>query len=900
VNKQLKKATLANDADQVAYFTKRQGELAQQENAFRTLMGAEMTRLFGGQVKLDNAKIAQLTEAMAGLSAIRAHQLFVTKDPGYAPMTRRGRYNVRVFGKDELGEGFGQVVHNEGFDTKAEIQEFMKKNELTDNDVEITDKDELRDRAKLYSSPDQLRRVQQRAKDELSGLLQRVQAGYENADPEFKAELSSLLLDIDSSFKPLADEIKDVVSIKGDKFAERRYLVPGFDRNDFIPNIFEYMNFNTVLGEKALTRAEGELQVERGEFDKDPELRQRMTNEMNYVLAHQDEWSTLRKRTFQFYLALVPRVIIQNSFQIPLNGISQMIHDGAGMRSYAHFIKAGKLFFNYAQSGSTGDKVIDAMLKQAEQESKVVPSALDFVSPHNSEIQNALDGMTAANAGKQTWGAKVNFEATKARQSFEQTLMAFTIASESVNRKTSLIAKVLAERAAGNTDLKSIYNKAVEFTDLVNFAGDKVNRPGIIMRQGKGWENSSAGSGFHAPLLTAYALKSFVTNHISQLYSFYRQGRNGDANSKKAFLAGIVHLGLASGAMGMLGASYLDEIWQSIFGTKLSNEVRKGIVNTAAHYGENGSMVGDRIADAALYGLPGWAGINLSQSVGLGDFGVGWQSGQPMTVEKLAGPAYGMVARLVAGSYQVASDPFNWRDGLRTASPAALTTMLKMFDVLQSGSIRTKQGAPLTDPLSGVESTGAVLGLQPMSVTKARALSNAEYATKKELGDDYQRNVGTIAKLLEDYRNTGNQQSLMEANEKFSTYLSQVGGMQNRDSMVDSIAKAQEALRSPISDAPTLAQSPQINSLRASFPSLATHYQAGVSSLLDQLTSAQLLGQADVVARKSQSLSSSLRQKALIDSLVAAGLPPEVARLVAQPRNAAHLGGSPAESESNP
>lgn len=892
VAKQVEKSKLTGDTDQLAYFTKRQGELAQQELAFRVLLGTEIKNQFGADIKLDPVKITQLTDAMAGLSTIRAHQLFITKDPGYAPMTRRGRFNVRVFGKDELSETFGRVAHNEGFDSMQEVRKFMKDKGLTEQDVEVVDKEDLKDRAKLYSSPDALRRVQQRAKEELSGLLAKVNSAYENADPEFRAELGQVLVEIDGSFKPLSDEIKDVVSIKGDKFMERRYLVPGFNENDFIPNIFEYMNFKSTVEEKALTRAEGELQVERSEFDADPEMRQRMTDELNYVLANQNEWSGLRKATFQFYLAASIRHMVQNAFQIPLNGVPQLMAAGDGMKAYGHFAKAGKYFADYARKGTTGDREIDAMLKQAEAEGAVVPSTLDFVSPHNAEVQNALDSMSASVSGKTHFGQTISFQASKFRQSVEQVMMSTSLVSESVNRKTSFITKVLSERAKGNKDLRDIYKKSVQFTDLVNFAGDKSNRPGLVMKQGKGFGNSLEGSGLHAPLLTMYALQSFTTNHISQLYAFGKNAAKGDVNAQKALATGIAHLFLATGAMGIVGARTVDEAIEEYFGTSLSTEMRKGIVKAMSHFTDEGSLWGDRIADAAMNGLPAMAGVDMSGSVGLGDLGVRYESGQPMTLEKLAGPAYGMVTKLATGAYQVATDPFNYKEAFRTAAPTSLSSIIKMFDILETGTVKNKKGQPLTDPLSGLESIAGSIGLQPTSVNKARQLESQEYRTKKELGENYQKNTGQIAKLLEEYKASGNPQVLLKANELFNNYLTSVGNMQDRDAMVDSIATEQAKLQGRITDPASLKSSQSLAELRAGYPSITPHYQSGVASLLDQLGVAQSLGQGDVLARKARSLSSSVQQRALVDQLVQAGLPPEIAHLVAQPRGVLHLGGS--------
>src|SRR5690606_2282440 len=58
-----------------------------------------------------------------------------------------------------------------------------------------------------------------------------------------------VLRDVEHTYSPFKGQVKDAVSVYGNSFAKPRQNVDGFDVNDYIPNILEYMNITTVAGQ---------------------------------------------------------------------------------------------------------------------------------------------------------------------------------------------------------------------------------------------------------------------------------------------------------------------------------------------------------------------------------------------------------------------------------------------------------------------------------------------------------------------------------------------------------------------------------------------------------------------------------------------------------------------------
>lgn len=880
------------DLERQGIYSENVRTLQSEQEAFKILLDQAIRQEFSGSFQYNpegpDPFLDTAAEAMVRMAATRAQTRFATKDAGYAPMTRRGRFLLRVYDSSPLGEDFAKVREFKGFDSEKEAKTYIAENSISD--YELIDKETLAGRARV-SSPDKLKRIRDEAKAALGDVIGRIaDRTATNMDPIQRENLLVSLKEIEQSYKPLEDEIKEVVSVMGDKFAERRYNVPGFDRNDFLPNIFEYMNFQTVAGQKMLTRAFGELQIERGELQNNPELRARMEQELDYVLSNQVEYNTARKAVFYYYLGSSIRHVIQNAVQIPLNGVSQMMANGHGLSSYSHFARAAKLAAEYSIKGTTGDKTLDILLKQAEKDGISFQSSIEAPSHDSIELQNALDSINSQSKGNRVFGEKVPYLATKVMKSFEKFLQTTSAAAESGNRKTTFIASVLADRAKGSSDVAGLYKNASEFTNFVNFVGDKPNRPGYLIKLNKNY--------MHGPVSLASALQSFTINHISQLYSFWKKGfQQGSVADKKALYTGLAHLIAFAGASGFIGVQLGEELYEQLTGTNLETAVRKGLVeNLPFEPGTN-----DRIADGVMHGLPAVAGIDLSNSVGLGSPFFRYQAGQPITAEQFGGAAVGMVGRVAsavsAGAKEVTEDPFDPRQWyqavdktLRTGAPTFLSQAQRAFDVMGHGTLLDSKRQPLTDPMNGIQSIGASLGLTPMDATKQRAVNSAIYKSTKRESDNYERVTQNIAHMMYQFEQTGDENWMKSATQAFDRYMERTEGMQNRDSFVSSITDQLQQFRGRVTDPSSLKNLKDRERIQTAYPSVEARPKSRVSSLLDEITTALSLGQDDLLLQKLDSIPSSILEGYISDLLTQGGLPPAVGGLVQRPSSVGHLG----------
>lgn len=876
------------DQDFQLYLEENINRLRGEQDAFKILFDQAIRAEFAGSIPIKQGPdsfVSATAEMMTRMASARWVAKFMTQDAGYAPMTRRGRFFLRVFEPNILGDEFGRKeVMAKGFNTKEELDAFVKKEGLLEQNIQVLDKNELRDRAQFYS-PDRMKQVADRNKEQLGSLVEEIMNNPDLA-PDQRALLQDTLTGLMHDFgRTVQEELADVLAVKGDKFKERRWLVPGFDKEDFLPNIFEYMDYKSVAGNKQLTRARGELQLERPELDKDPEMRHRMEQELNYTLSNQSEANAFRKAVFYFYLGASHRHIIQNAVQMPLNGVSQMVANGTGVgQSYKFFSKAAALAAKYNLRGTTGDREIDILLKQAEKDGVSFQAALESPLHEGIELQNSLDSLNAQREGSIQAGARIKHASTRLWKGFEKFLMSTSSAAEAANRKTTFIASILDSRAKGQKDPLALYKEASEFTNYVNFVGDKPNRPGYMIKEG--------GRPMHGPLAIWSALQSFTINHLSQLYAFHKLGKAGSEADRKAFYTGLAHLAALSGAMGLVGASTAEALFEEVTGVSLKTALRRGLVEHLPF----GDGAADRISDTILGGLPALAGMDASNSIGLGSPFFRYQAGQPLGIEQFGGAGIGMLGRVGQAFGQVTEDPFNpqqWWKATRSAAPAFLSNFLRVAEVTGAGTVLDTNQQPVSDPLGVAGSASALLGFTPQEVSKQRQVNSLIYKSTKKMGEEYDHSVKNIAQELNRFQATGEPDALLHANQMMQKYLESVGGMQDRGAMIQSITDQLGEFQGRVTKPATLKESASRRRIESAFPSIKPRYAGQLESALSEIEVLMLMGQADLLEQKLDSLSSSLPDAVLTDLLVQAGLPPEDARLALSPGRAARLGDSP-------
>jgi hypothetical protein len=849
---------------------------------YKSFMDQGIVQEFGPALDMqpNSAFGRRMTEVMVRLAKLRAHEKHITRNEGYVPLTRRGKFFVRVYEDSVMGIETGRVKEARGFKDEKSAMDWLAKEGHTN--YEIINKDELKERVGMYTSKP-IRDIQERAKKQLDDVLSDILHNDVELSEDQKDLLSSVFDDIKDSYKPLEEEYKEVVSVRGDKFKERRYLVNGFDEKDFIPNLFEYANYKTVAAHKTLTRALGELQIDRAEFDGNNELKQRLRKELNYSLSNQNEFRAIREGTFLYFLGLSVRHIAQNAVQPLMNGVSQLVAEGAGVHAYTHYLNAGKYAMNWARKGTTGDSLLDSMLKQAEVDGQLGMSAIDLVETSSNEMQAAIDHMDKVEKGEVGMGEKINYAASKAWDNSKAFLQSTSLAAERANRVATIIAGVLNQRKLGNKNIKSQYAKAIQLSTYVNFTGDKANRAGFLVEH--------QGTAAHGALLLWSMLQSFTINHISQLYAFGKKGfMQGSTNDKKAFAVGVAHLLALSGSMGFVGAAAAEQLLEDVTGGfSLRQWIRKGMVKYAGEHGE-------AMADVTLYGLPGLFGADMSSGIGLGSPFVRYQAGQPITAENVAGPGWGLAARIGSSVATVASDPLDplaWDRAGRNAAPSFLANALRMYDVIGRGTVLDRDRQVTSDPLNMSESAAVAIGFTPMKVSKERDFKSLEYRRTKKQSESYQTASKDIAELLRQAKATGDPAYELRAKEQFREYLKSVGNTQDRSTFVNSITEQLFQSTGNYKQAATLKTSALRQELEASFPSIKPRYVSELDSSLESLEVAKSLGQDDVLVQKLRSLPPAFLSKVLKDLLVSEGLRPEDASLMIEPSRLDRLGPGP-------
>lgn len=308
----------------------------------------------------------------------------------------------------------------------------------------------------------------------------------------------------------------------------------------------------------------------------------------------------------------------------------------------------------------------------------------------------------------------------------------------------------------------------------------------------------------------------------------------------------------------------------------------------------------DRAMDTVLYGIPGLLGIDASNNIGLGAPFLRYQANRPLSLSDVGGAGMGMATSIGKAAKAIVADPWNpqqWTSAMSQGSPSFLQQMIRMYDIVQDGTTQNASGQPISNPLDTLGSAATVMGFTPVEVTKQRTLNNHDFKNRQRMYDDYQMNVNNISKLIHDFQTTGDSDSLLQANTLFNRYVRSTGGLQDRDSMVESITTQLEQHRGPVTRTTPLKGLKDRQSLESAYPSLESRYSSAVSTAFDELEVARSLGQADVLVRKLSSLPRSLQNRALKDVLVSAGLPPALAQVLLQRRSAQRLGNPHDEAE---
>ena len=863
------------------------------EQTMRTILGEKFEFGEFGQ----NVFINDTHQLLGVLGKTRIKQAVITRNPGYTPQVRRGQFVIVRHGIDQNGDY--KPVDSQGFHTKKEAEAYVIKNKLADEDYDIYDKTEITDRLK-YQTGSALNQLNEKAKADLTRLID---SQVQNlADDPFKEEITSTLQTIADSYTPLSEDIKSAISVKGDAYAQRKYNVEGFNFADALPNIFEYIDFKTVAGQKGITKAATDLELLLPEFDQNPDLKQRSIDDIDYVLnsGNAREANLARKMIFYYYLGASARFVVQNGFQNILQGLPALRQDGAGyVESWKMLTSSLKLQKDWISKGSTGDKQMDTLVKQAEKDDVFGASAIEFLLPAEDNAEGSSRAIQDIVEGNRPIGSRIDYAKYKAGNIVDSIMRSTAVFSEAVNRRASFTMGVLNARKQGVTDMNELYRLGSETSDNINFVGNKANRPGFISQSKNDWT--------HSPLMLATALQSFTINSISQLATFWKEGRIGSLDIKtgmrrddaaktfignsvnfknpavRAFYTSIAHYMALSGIMGLVGAETAEQLFEGITGISMRTALRKGLINTAGIAGLDEES-GSAIADAVLGGLPAALGVETSGSLGLGR-PIEYTAGKEPSIMNLAGPAGGLVESGIRAAKDITKDPLSWdqwRKGIRGISPKGLSYWTKLADAAFKNQYLDRRLQPITEGLTPQSTFAVAMGFRPTQVAKARRMQFKQIRDEKRTAVDRNTASELVSNELFKFQSTGDPAAQQKAIQYFNNYIRERAGEQNRKGLIDSttfkLAKFQHPYQKPVS----LADTRSLLANQEAYPSVIRQSYPKLTQAVDALKVSQILGQTDEVARRAKSLHSTFRKKALYDKLVQAGLPESIASRLSQ------------------
>lgn len=827
-----------------------------------------------------NKFVSVIARTLTIQGVARVQHGLITNSEGYAPKTRLKRYVVKVYHK-----GSNKPDFVKDFNKKSDAERYAADQEGIGKNVRRLDKQQLKDVWNLHT-PGAVIDVKARAQAQFTEVIDGLQREALVNDPE----LIKVLENIKNMYDPLADDVSDVIAVKGDVFKQQRKNVGGFTKEDYIPNLMEYMSMKVAGGQKGVIKARAELELLRPEYDSRLDLKNRTRRDLGYFLeAGQNEANVVRKFVFQYYLGASIKHVLQNSTQNFLNGTPELVRQGLSARgAYLTQAKTSKRLSQFSYTGTTGDKMTDAVLLKAKEDGFIDANTLEFFVPDSLGESPAKSWAGQWMQGKSRGLVEpLNRLAGRSSEALNSFLMSTASFGELVNRRFSLISGVEAAKRLGITEPNKVYEFATNFSDNVNFVGDKSNRPGFQV-EAKGWT--------HSLVQMATSLQSFTINHFSQVYSFMKEGaitgsldprtgkRRLDARqlsnpgTKAAIMSGM-HMFLIAGAMGIPFAGTLDDWLEALTGWDLSQLLRKKVIDLSTTWFDVEEETGGLIADVIESGLPAAMGIDASGSLGLGQ---PIQSDpQASTAENVGGivggAPLGVASNLGFGAAEILKDPMNWANwqkGLRKAAPANVKHLIRVGDAMFNNRAYDSNNQPIGSPLSDKGSMAVAMGFTPKETSNAR---NAKLSM--------QRQEARHSQVKTDFANSIANSIVSGDGEKARLEYEKLLGDErfeliDRGSFISSVTKRIQDLKQDFTDSASLTSQPIHDSVSEAFPSVEFRPRPRVGSSLLNVQVAQLLGERSEVLRKAKSMQSGLQKNLTIDTLVQRGVPPALARLL--------------------
>ena len=724
-------------------------------------------------VEANSPRIRLAIELASKQAEYRFKHVEQTTKEGYFPQTRRGDYILRYTGLNKAGE---RVPLLAGYTSQKAMNAGMK--ELEAGDVKGADfegsKKDGKESYRHYASST-IQGIRDQFRSEINGMVGAAKEGG-HLTPEAEAELKKFVNDYGS----MDTELSNALGTKSDPFKLQRKNVGGFKEYDYVPNMLDYIQIKTIIGKKGITQARADLELSQKEMKANKDLSTQFAKITDYTLnSDQAEYTPARKLIYMHYLGGSIRHFMQNITQPTIVGLPHLIANGISpLKATKNMTAAYKQVTEWNHKGTTGNKELDRLMKQAEDDHVWAPSIQDSYTG-SGDIRTGAESANMYQSGKTGFLRTVDINRKIAGREVENYLKLTGETSEKINRQIGFAMRVNGDAKANATTEQAtdLYRDGVRFTNDINFVGDKSNRPGFVRESGN----------MHGTILTMTALQSFTINHLSLLGSYWHQVKHGSVDPKTfklkpdAFrlsnpgLHGLLtSMGTLVGFAGLLGlpfTSMMDDLVEDVTGIKLSTAMKRGLIDVTKMFDEDQEW-GSLLADSLMDGVASQTGVGVGKSVGLGN-PLGYQAGQPASFYDIAGAGGAIVEKGLGAVKQIAGGPLdktNWAQGWEAIQPTAFKYWSNLKEVADDNVERDNKGKVVSNPLDGGAQLSRALGFTPYEVGKNRA---TEFEGKREMArraEQRSNAVNNIAGLLSSAERTGSQDDKTAARKAFSKY----------------------------------------------------------------------------------------------------------------------------------
>jgi hypothetical protein len=633
---------------------------------------------------------------------------------GYLPTQRRGKYGA-VLAKpgSDMENLTGKDKITVDGDAQADVT--ARLNALLKSGYRLVGKPwnkETWKKGESYLDYDAIRNIM----DEYTGQRQALVDKWRK-----RGDMSPAMEEMMNDFAYKTDAFEEAFQRSIDRtsaqYDQHKEFVEGFNKAQFLPNILDHARINTVAAERRLSKAKVAFELLRPLYDEVPGLKQEWQHRAQYAYGL-DNAQMNKLRTLAVHLAIGGsfRNFALNCTQNFMVGLPVLAErTGSIKAAEVHMTKGLAFLTKYNLNGSTGNVILDRIARQADRDGITTSNNLDLyfktTSLDSSSKQRPLI----------TYSHKIGDNLARLNLS-NQAL------SERLNRLTSLFAEASFElskrgnpKNVSEAELKTIYTRASDFSNQVNYFGSRSNRPGFVTHASPGVVHNS--------MLALTTLRTFQLNYLGQLYGMFKaNGGFKTALKQKPIQLALLHMLVAGGLYGLPETKDLEQALSAFLGKDVAAKIKEtaeslvdetGLNKLSDLFSDHPTDRTSQWADSILYGLPAYFGSDISSSLGAGSLlnYYGRANASENLVENVAGPIASLGWGLGKGAQQLATGE-KPTELVSSVTPASVRYWKNLIEAGTTSKVSRQSGAPLD--ASRNTTSSLLLGFTPMSIANQR------------------------------------------------------------------------------------------------------------------------------------------------------------------------------------